>query len=720
MGDWPGGVYFCDLSECRSVDGILFAVASALHVQLGCESPAVQLGHAMAGRGRCLIILDNFEQVIEHAADTVGHWLDRARNASFVVTSRERLHLNGEVLLSLDPLPLTTDSVELFNLRATAQRPGFELTPTNRAVVSEIARLLDGLPLAIELAAARIAVLSPMQLLERLEDRFKILVGSRGTASRQATLRNAIDWSWTLLSPWEQVAMAQCSVFEGGFSLAAAEAVIDVSHLPGAPAVLDVVHALVDKSLLRSWVPGEQWRYDLDEPYFGMYVSIREYAQQKLIAVGVAAERSAQDRHGDYFALFGADDEIEALSRADGVIRRRTLLLEIDNLVCACRRAIAQGNGPRAVATYRATWELLELQGPVTLATSLGLDVLAVPGLADHLLLLALTTVASPLHRAGRVEEASDCMTRALDLARRLPDRRLEGRILGQLGTLQRDQGDVELAKCSLEAALKLHREVADRRAEGAVLGNLGNLYFEQGLMTEARAHYEVALAVNAEFGNRRIEGSVLGNLGLLHHEQGRVEQALAHLEGALAIHREVGSRRFEGTVLGNLGLLRFEQGQLDESKAHHEAALAIHRAVGNRRDEGIVLGNLGELHFARGALQEADGCYRAALAINREVGYRRAEGAVLGYMGETLAAQGRMDEAHQSLVAGDAILRHLGDRLGLGKLLCVRGRVDLASGMLNEVQRSLAEAEAIAAAIGAGPASELGSEIAKLRKAIG
>ena len=230
LGDWPGGVYFCDLSEARSVDGVFFAVAMALEVPLGKGDPGVQIGHVIASRGRCLVILDNFEQITEHAQATVGHWLDRAANAAFVVTSRERLHLAGEAIFPIEPLPLASDALELFAARARAQRPDFVLNDANRAAVAEVVRLLDGLPLAIELAAARVRIFSPAQLVERMRDRFRLLAGARGAAARQATLKAAIDWSWDLLAPWEQAALGQCSVFEGGFTLEAAEAVLDLAR----------------------------------------------------------------------------------------------------------------------------------------------------------------------------------------------------------------------------------------------------------------------------------------------------------------------------------------------------------------------------------------------------------------------------------------------------------------------------------------------------------
>lgn len=212
------------------------------------------------------------------------------------------------------------EAIDLFAQRARAHRPEFALSEANRSAVAEVVRLLDGLPLAIELAVARVRVFSPAQLVERMRDRFSLLAGARGAAARQATLKAAIDWSWDLLAPWEQAALARCSVFDGGFTLEAAEAVLDLTHWPEAPPAMDAVRALVDKSLLRSWVRAEHGRYDLDEPYFGMYLSIHEYAAGKLDASGPGAAQQALERHGKYFATVGTDRAIAALSSAKQVI----------------------------------------------------------------------------------------------------------------------------------------------------------------------------------------------------------------------------------------------------------------------------------------------------------------------------------------------------------------------------------------------------------------
>ena len=257
------------------------------------------------------------------------------------------------------------------------------LTEGNRAAVAQIVRLLDGLPLAIELAAARIRIFSPAQLVERMRNRFALLAGARGAAARQATLQGAIDWSWELLAAWEQAAFAQCAVFDGGFTLEAAEAVLDLSPWPEAPPAMDVIQALADKSLLRTWIPATQSRYDIDEPFFGMYLSIREYAANKLEASGSPKKRTTEERHGRYFAGFGGDDALEGLAREGGVKRRLVLALELDNLVAACRRAAMRNDAGVAVATYRASAEVFALHGPFAADIALGEQVLSLEDLSD-------------------------------------------------------------------------------------------------------------------------------------------------------------------------------------------------------------------------------------------------------------------------------------------------------------------------------------------------
>ena len=756
LGDWPGGVYFCDLSDAHSIDGIFSAMAIALGIPLGRAEPGSQLGHAIAGRGRCLVILDNFEQVIEHAPASLGRWLDRAVEATFVVTSRARLHLRGEEVMTLDPLPLQSDAVDLFVQRARAHRADLVLSDESRSAIAEVVRLLDGLPLAIELAAARTRVLSPAQLVERLSDRFRLLAGTLGAAARQATLRAAIDWSWDLLAPWEQAALAQCSVFERGFTLQAGESVLDLSAWPEAPDTIDAIQALVDKSLLRTWIPAEQAHHDIVEPRFGMFLSIHEYATEKLVACGPSVRSDAEQRHERYFASFGTDEAIETLYRHGGIRRRHAFALELDNLAAACRRAAGRGHGDTAVACFRAAWEVLDLQGPYALGAALGDRVLALDGTAPSLYVAARWTRAIAAWRAGRMDEAAASLGTALALARETHDRRREGSVLFSLGNLHAEQGRMDEAlrfyesalvlqrelgqrrvqgmilgnlgnvhgepsrtqeaQSCFEAALAIHREVGNRSSEGVVLGNLGNLLCDQGRMDEARTVYLQALAIAREVGNRSSEGGVLGNLGTLEQELGRTDESRANFEAALAIHREVGNRPVEGLVLANIGVTFRNQGRMHEAREHLEAALTIHREVGNRRDEGFVLGNLGLLHLEQERWLDARQHLDAALAAHRAVGNRRHEAEVLGSLADLQVRQGHAVEALAFLAQGEGILRQVADPMELCKLLCIRGHAQLQRGDIEAARDALNEAESLAATTGAGPNSAVRRAIDRLR----
>ncbi len=719
LGDWPGGVFFCDLSEARSLEGILYEVGSALGVPIGRGDAAAHLGNALAGRGRCLLVLDNFEQVQEHAAATVGRWLDLTAEVAMVVTSRERLQLRGEDVLALEPLPVSGDAIELFRVRAQARQPGFMLGESNRASVAEVVRLLDGLPLAIELAAARMRVLSVGQLVERMRDRFALLSGGGAAGRRQATLEAAIDWSWQLLEPWERAALAQCSTFDGGFTLEAAEAVLDLRPWPDAPPTMDVVQSLVDKSLVRTWIATDDGRFDLAEPYFGMYLSIHDFASERLSAEGGEPKDEVDLRHGRFFAGYGAEPALDSLLLHGGTRRRLLLALELDNLVAACRRALRRADADVAIPTLRALWEVLELRGPFGLACTLGRDALALGTLTDTQRALACIVLALACNRSGLLPEAELRVDEALGLATAADDRRRQGVAHSILGMLNREAGRMARSHHHLETAIAIHREVGNRRAEGTTLGNLGNTYVDQGQFDQALTCHREALAIHREVGNRRDEGGVLGNSGVVQSSLGRLDEALSCYEQALAIHRELGNRRDEGVVLTNLGVTLFTLGRLDEAEAAFEAALPVTRQLGSRSVEGVVLASLGNIHARQGRPDEAWPRLESALRLVRDTGGRRYEGSVLASMGELAASQSRLGEAFEFFRQGEAILREVDDAFQLSILLCACAHADLAAGDPAAARAKFDEAKRFAAGQSVASDSDLGHRLAALEAAL-
>ena len=718
LGEWPGGIWFCDLSDASSLDGIHYATASTLGVRLGAGDPAIQLTEAIADRGRCLVVLDNFEQVIQHAPATVGRWL-HAPGAAFMVTSRERLHVPGEVVQLVEPLPLDGPAIDLFVARARAVRHDFAPDTAQRNAIADVVTLLDGLPLAIELAAARIAVLSPSQLLVRLRDRFKLLAGRRGV-TRQSTLRAAIDWSWQLLSAWEQSALEQCSVFDGGFALAAAEAVIDLSAWPEAPPVIDSMQALVDKSLLRRWTPNAApARHDIEEPYFGMYMSIHEYAAEKCCARGSESADAVQRRHGRYFAAFGTDEALEALFTHGGMQRLHALRRELDNLLSACRRAIARAEGEIAVACYCAAWEVLALRGPFGVAVALGDEVLAIPGLDLRLAEQARLALGEALTRVGDTEGLEAKLEQALERVRGIGDRKLEARILGRLGNICLWSGRLDAAHSYYADALESARAIGHRLFEARMHGNLAITWHEQGRPDEAAAQYEAALAIEREIGSERDEAITLCNFADLLGGQGRTDRARATFTAALALLRELGDRDTEAITLQQLGEFELGQGLVDEALQTMRTALELTRVIGNRRTQGHALRSLGGVLLERGKYDDARSAFEQALAIARAASNRRIEANCLAGLGDLAYRQGRHGEAQDLLGEAEATLRELDDRPLLADLLCTRGLVDLLRADRGGAQAALSEVEQIAGAMNAGAASTLNRAMERLRAAI-
>lgn len=697
LGDFPGGAWFCDLAAARSADGIVHAVALALDVPLGVADPVVQLGNVIAGRGDCLVILDNFEQVARHAEETLGRWLSRAGKARFLVTSREVLGLAGEETFALAPMP-AADAAELFLRRAEAAKRDFVPSEQDRAAIAPLVKLLDGLPLAIELAAARVRVMPPHTLLARMSERFKLLSSTGGRRDRQATLRATFDWSWGLLADGDKAALAQLSVFEGRFTLRAVEALLELPPDTEAPWAIDVMQSLVNKSFVRRI--GER---------FDLLGTVQEYAGEHLRSAGrypgsgPQAHEAAQARHGAFFATL---DEKEAI--ADGCA-------DLDNLVAACRRAVERGDAPTAVRALENAWAAVGLRGPFRFGIELAAQVRDMPGLAAAQRARAECVAGIVLEKAGRSGEARTSLETALFLAREARDRRCEARVLGNLGYLFRSEGRTDERLVHLTEALTLAHEIQDRTLQCELHNGLGTFNYEMGRLETARTEYEAALALARSLGDRRWEGGVLGNLANLHADLGHMDEARSDYEDGLAAAREIGHRQWEGNMLCNLGFLLLTQRRLEEARSHFEAALAVARDMGHARLECVALGNLGIVLDSLGCAPEAQGQFEAALVIARQIGEHRFEGQFLGYLGLLHARQGRPQEARRCLDSGEALLRSVSDRLSMGVLLCGRAEAEQHAGDTAAARVALVEARALAIDAGSAPESELGQALVRV-----
>ena len=699
LGDYPGGVWFCDLAQARSLDGILFAVAQGLEVRLAGGDPVAQLANAIAGRGKCLVILDNFEQVTQFAEDTLGRWLDRAPQAKFVVTTREVLGIAGEATLALETLP-PSDSAALFLSRAESAMDGFQPGADDQAAIRQLVSVLDGLPLAIELAAARVRLMPPRTMLARMNERFSVLM-SKGRRERQATLRATFDWSWDLLSEPEKAALAQLSVFRGGFTRASAAGVLDLNGVTGSvPRAEDVVAWLVDKSLVRQ---GAQDRFDLLE-------SVREYAAEHLrsegryAGSGPPALAAAEVRHGQFFASLG--QRAVELSGA----------VEVDNLVAACSRAVARGDGNVAARALAGAWALLHMRGPFRVGVDLGRAVSAVVGGDGAARVEVDLTLGSALRLCGSVAEGRRLIEAAVTRAERLADGMLLARCQHAHGVSLAQSGAFGAAQALYLQALTAFREFDERMRECAVLAHLGELCDSMGRHDEAAHAYETGLRVASEFRLRRWEGAAAGNLGQFHANQGRLEAARPLYALAIEIAHELGDRHWEANARCNLGLLHHATGQFGEAQSELEASLAAARAMGHARLVSIVQCNLGLVAEAQGRPDEAMACHQEALGLARDLGDRRSEAQFLTYMGVLHARQSRLVEARECLDTGEAVFVELGDRVNMGLLLCNRAETEHLAGNSRQAEAVLAQASELVAELkDVQPESELGQALRRV-----
>ena len=565
------GAFFVTLASISDPDLVVPAVAHALGVKEDPGRPPIEMViEHLAAKG-VLLVLDNFEQVLP-AADRVGEMLEAADRVRALVTSREPLGLQGEHQYPV--LPMETpdlanlptperlsqyEAVALFIERASSVRPGFELTNDNAQAIAEICARLDGLPLAIELAAATTKILSPQAMLARLERRLPLLAGSsRDLPARQRTLRGAIAWSHELLDDRERTLFARLSVFVGGFTLEAAEAVCD-GELGD---TFEGVAALVNKSLLR------QMDSDEAEPRFFMLKTIQEYAADRLAEAGEADRM--EHRHAEHFLALAEEAEPHLTGPRQAAFLD-ALAADHDNLRSAIERAAANGWVEEALRLAAALWRFWQVRGHLREGKERLQRVLSLPD-ADHhpeARTRALSAAGSVAYWMADFPAAEEAYQKALDLSRQIgnPGAIAEG--LYNLAFAANFLDEDERARELMREAATIFRQVGDRAGEAKVLWGLSGMFVEDD--EEAMALALEALGIFRGLGDRFHEGWALWTLGNRGRHLGRFDEARARLAEGLSIFRDAGD------VSGMVAMLG---GFTDLAVAEGEAARALRLAA--------------------------------------------------------------------------------------------------------------------------------------------
>ncbi len=650
---FPHGVWFVELATLGTGDQVAHAVAKALGVsEDGARRCLDSIADALGDR-RLLLVLDNCEHLVEPLAHFTAELLSRCPHLHVLATSRDPLNIPGEVRWQAPPLalpdpqqPHTSDllraneSVRLFAERAATVQQDFRLSAENGAAIAAICTQLDGMPLAIELAAARVRMLPVAEIAARLAStlgaRFALLTqGSRTALPRHQTLRAAIDWSYDLLAPAERQLFCQLAVFRGGFTLGAAEQVAELDAPPGAlpgptPSLLDLLGQLVDRSLVIVDPQEAQHRYRLLE-------TLREYAWERL--AGSTQLRRLQERHAACFLHLAeqADAELTGSRQAQWL---DCLELEHANLRAALRCCLHAGSASAdasaaqdsaaqaaimALHLAAALMRFWDYRGYVQEGRTWLRQALALPATEDADLpaARAMTAASWLAYREGDYAEALRLLLDALPIFERAEEETSFVDALQILAMVEADSGEYGPGKEHLEHSLRLAETLNYAYGLARGLRYAGAMAWDEDRFEEALAFYRASLLRYQELGDGVSIATAHLNVGDTERMLGNAAAAQANYAACLQLAHSLGNKGLTGAVLKSMGILALVQGEVGPARQYGEEALALLREVGDKGHTGFALSHLGDVALELGDQVQALACFAQSLQLMHDIGYK-------------------------------------------------------------------------------------------------
>jgi len=646
-------IRWIELAAVRRASGIVAAISAVLGIRGASGLPGQALLVERLRDRASLLLLDNCEHLVPGCGPLIRSLLQACPRLTILATSRERLGVSGEALY---PLGALAEATNLFVDRAATAGTAIAMDARSGPLVQTICHRLDGLPLAIEIAAARTRGLALAQLLARLDDRLSLPSGEARGLPRHRTLSAAIEWSHDLLTRAERTGFRRLAVFSGGWSLEAAEAVL-AGRSERAHAGQDLLARLIDKSLVECDRSKETARYRMLE-------SIHAYARARLVASGEQARLTG--RHRDHFIAL-AKGCAERLRTPDEGANVRRAEQEVDNLRAAYE-------------------ECLEDSFPLERGLSFASDLVRL------------------WHAFGRWSEGLELGQRMLA---RVPARRRASSALFDLnvytGYLAVDLSRREEAAALFERGRALAEALKDRARLAVAYGYLGNLAITRGDLAEARRCQEQSLALNLEVGNLRRVGICHSNLGNIAEEMGDLVSARHHHEESLAAARQCGDLSSLGYGLGRLGDTNLIEGRYLDAVRCYEESRAVRESLGDRWGQSVALSGLGEAKLRLGQVEEAMQLQDEALALLRQVGDSFSLVRVLLRVASGVDAGIPIERADRCLDEALPLALSIEDRFDLASLFVLRARRELESGryeragtLLGAANRVLQESESV------------------------
>jgi predicted ATPase len=705
---FPDGVWLVELASICDEILVPQTVAAVLGIRESSGRPILNLLTDYLRTKETLIILDNCEHLLSACAHLVTTLLQACPNLCILVTSREALDIPGEVpfrvpslsapdVRQIPPIEKLTqyESVRLFVERAEVIQPDFSLTNANASQVALICHRLDGIPLAIELAVARVKMMRVEQVAARLDDRFRLLTGGSRTAlPRHQTLRALIDWSYDLLSEVERTLLERLSVFAGGWTLEAAEAICAGGNLERYD-VLDLLTQLVNKSLV---VPD---RESDSEVRYRLLETIRQYARERLLEAG--GSDKVRERHLDYYLKFArrAEPELRGPYQVEWLDR---LEKEVDNI----RAALEWAMDVNIEASLQIAGSLLwfwhirgrKTEGIDWLGRALSKDA---QGRNDGLISSTqpltrgkvLNALGSLMVMHGSPERGCEYSEESLRLHQGLglAGRKGAAHALWNLAQGAAHQEDFERAKALTEQSIALFQELGDKFGIAQCLDNLGSFPLVRSDYAKAKAIWEEDLTLRRELGDKDGAAWILSCLGELAFWQGDHERALSLYTESQKAFREVGNKWAVSMALSGVGSVVLAQGETERAAKLYEEALAFGQDMG---DQNAIAGrryDLARVAWSQGNYEQSARLYEETLAyLRRELNNKGAIAGTLFELGEVAWAQGNLELATKRYEESLAVGREINGQFtiasalnGLGKVASARGESDTAQSLHKE-----------------------------------
>jgi predicted ATPase/class 3 adenylate cyclase/TolA-binding protein len=653
-----------------------------------------------------LIILDNCEHLISECANISEMLISKCPKLKLISTSREALNCSGEQTYILPSLsvPLSSeeytpekimlyDSVRLFIERAMSVNPNFRLNRNNAPALAEICSRLDGIPLAIELAAARIKVLSVEKIHERLGDRFNLLsAGKRTALPRQQTLRALIDWSYDLLSEKEKKLWSRLSVFNGGWDLESAEDICsDESIAKGE--ILDLMSQLAEKSIII---------YDEENERYRILESIKQYGEEKLIES--KETDTVFSRHLQYYTDLSVTAAPQ-LTGNEAILWLEKLETSHSNIQSAIEWSIEKGDKESGIRLAGVTGKFWDMRGHYsagryllestlnnvkginksvigqalywsgTLAVVLGDNDKAQNIFEEYLTLSreesdkngiakSLTGLGNVFNNRGNFEQARSLYEESLLIRRELGDKIYIAESLNGLGTISIKHGNSEQGQKYFEECLQIYRELGKKQGISPILCNLGVVAFQQDNFDLAQKYFEESLSLCIEMGDKNVTASSLTGLGTTAHGRGNYELAWKYYEESIVLLKEIGNKRGLAISISNLGFLSQINKNYEEAKKYFEEFLLLSRETGDKNGIAESLLRIGEMEFILGNHEIAKNLFKQCLELRIETSYNAGIAITLLNIAGVLCAEDRNSAALNILGAAEALF------ISTGKIL--------------------------------------------------